>query len=1024
MLAVALLTSLATSPVSAADATREESAPFGIARRVPWTTSHFRGRPEPPPPYRPQRLYSKLRFERTTLLVAGPGGQLFVGERAGKIYSLPADRDADQADLFLDAAALVEPLSSKLGISLGFDSLYGLAFDPDFANNRYCYVCYVVRSRDRAAGRFADGTRVSRVTVSKNDPPVCNPDSEQLIVSWLQGGHNGGCLKFGPDGCLYVSSGDGGEAFPPDGRSSGQDLSTLLSKVLRIDVRRPENGRPYAIPADNPFVSMPDARGETWAYGLRNPWKMSFDRQTGDLWVGDVGWELWELVYRVHKGDNYGWSIVEGRQTVHAERPRGPTPIVPPTVEIPHTEGASVTGGYVYRGSRLPELNGTYIFGDWETRRVWGMKVDGQQLGERYELIDPVVRIVDFAEDEAGELYLLDHDDGSIFTLEPNPDRGKTSNFPRQLSQTGLFESVQQHQPAKGVLPFSVNVEQWSDHATAERLIGVPHSETIRIYPRPRPIPGSQFSRAVDYPADTVLVKTLSLDMVTGEPASRRRIETQVLHFDGRDWQGYTYEWNDQQTDAALVERLGKNRPLEIADTAAPGGKRLQTWHFSSRNECLRCHNPWSEYALAFNVRQLNREHDYGGTNDNQIRTLRHIGILADAFEPSPKKPDEKAPPVLSPEALPRLTPPFDQSADINDRARSYLHANCGHCHRFNGGGSSYIFLTHDLTLDKMKAIGVRPAQGTFGIADPELIAAGDPYRSVLYFRLAKTGPGHMPHLGAKISDPRALTLVRDWIRQLPLMFDDAAKIDRIVALGEAKTGARAEERRKLTEELLSSPSRALLLADAARQERLPAAAKALALELATQSGADPAIGDLFEGFLPEEQRTERLGETFDLATVLNRPGDVARGRQLFHESTVVQCRNCHRVGGKGTSLGPDLDAIGKKYDRAKLLTSILQPSLEIEAKYALYLVETKSGLVHTGLLVDRNDQQVVLKDAQNKQHTIPADDIEGIFPQTKSFMPDLLLRDFTADQAADLLAYLASLRPADGDSSVKASGP
>jgi hypothetical protein len=167
-------------------------------------------------------------------------------------------------------------------------------------------------------------------------------------------------------------------------------------------------------------------------------------------------------------------------------------------------------------------LIGTYIFGDWETRRVWGMKVESQQLGERYELIDPTVRIVDLAEGDDGELYLLDHDNGSIFTLMPNPDRDKTSQFPHQLGQTGIFESVNEHAPAPGVLPFSVNVEQWSDYATAERPIGVPHSETVRIYPKARP----QFRRAVDFPTNTVLLKTLSLDMVAGKPASRKRIKS------------------------------------------------------------------------------------------------------------------------------------------------------------------------------------------------------------------------------------------------------------------------------------------------------------------------------------------------------------------------------------------------------------------------------------------------------------------------------------------------------------------
>jgi uncharacterized repeat protein (TIGR03806 family) len=987
----------------------DEPAPFGLTERTPWTTSNFRGRPEPPPPYRAERLYSKIRFEKTTLLVASRvDDRLFVGERAGKIYSLPRDRGADKAELFLDTAALVERLKTPDTPNLSFESLYGMAFDPEYDKNHYCYVCYVVNQRDRGQGQLADGTRVSRFRVRQSDPPECDPESEELIISWLQGGHNGGCLKFGPDGYLYISTGDGSTAFPPDEHNSGQDMSTLLAKILRVDVRRREDGRAYAIPVGNPFVELAGARGETWAYGLRNPWKMSFDRHTGDLWVGDVGWELWELVYRVNRGDNFGWSIVEGRQPVHAERPRGPTPIVPPTLEIPHTDGASVTGGYVYRGQKLPELEGTYIFGDWETRRVWGVKVDGDKLGERYELIDPTVRIVDFAEDRAGELYLLDHDDGSIFTLARSEAKADENPFPRRLSETGIFQSVARHEPAAGVLPFSVNVEQWSDHATAERLIGVPGSESIRLYSRKQPIPNSQFSRTVEYPLDTVLVKTLSLEMTAGAPTSQKRIETQILHYEGRDWLGYTYEWNDEQTDAVLVERTGKNRTLEIADPQASGGRGTQTWRYASRHECLRCHNPWSEYALAFNIPQLNRQHDYGGVRDNQIRTLKHIGLVTDVDTASAGTAKS---PSRSPESLPKLTPPFDGSADINQRARSYLHVNCGHCHRFNGGGSSYIYLQHELKLADMKAIGVRPTQGTFGIHDAQLLAPGDPYRSVLYYRLAKTGPGHMPHLGARIIDERALKLVHDWIRQLPVMVDETAKIDRLVAMGESTAQARVDERRKVAEELLGTSPRALLLADAMRQGRLPKVAAAVVLETALRSTTDPAIRDLFEVFVPESERIQRLGDTIDPTEILKISGEPARGREMFHESTVVQCRNCHRIGGRGTELGPDLDAIGKKYEPPKLLESILQPSLQIEPKYVMWLVETKSGLVHTGLLVERDAAAVVLKDAQNKTLSVAVDEIEGVFPQNKSFMPESQLRDFTAQQAADLLAYLASLK-------------
>lgn len=1038
--------------------------PYGLEKRVPVTTSRVQGRPEPPPPLKPERLYSKLRFKTTTLIDRLPDtGQWLVGEMTGKIFLLPEDRDADQAQLFLDCQDLVEQLNQKsvYKTPVELEALYATTFDPQFEQNRYCYVCYVVRSKDRSLAQLEGGTRVSRFTVKPTSPAEIDLASEEEIITWLQGGHNGGSLRFGLDGCLYISSGDGGFAFPPDGRRSGQDLSTLLSKVLRIDVRRQENGRNYAIPADNPFVDLDGARGETWCYGLRNPWKMSIDRVTGDLWVGDVGWELWELVYRVNKGDNFGWSVVEGSQPVHAEGQRGPTPIIPATMEIPHTDGASITGGFVYRGKQFPELVGHYVFGDWETRRVWAAKVapDGK-LQEKFEIIDPIVRIVDFAEDKDGELYLLDHDDGSIFSLARNVIPADNRGFPRKLSETGLFSSTPRHKLAPGVLSFSINSEQWSDGAVAERFVAIPGTDPIRLRSKAKIIPGSMFSRAADYPLNSVVCKTLSLDLVAGDPSTRRRVETQMLHFDGREWQGYTYEWNEDQTDATLVDRTGKNRTFQIQDAEAPGGRTTLNWRFSARAECIRCHNPWSEYTLAFNIPQLNRDHDFGGVVDNQLRAYKHIGLMQDiADDADPHEPPGTLPAPKSPEDLPRFAPPFDDSADINARARSYLHANCAHCHRFNGGGSSYIYLMHELSLRDTKAIGTRPTQGTFGIPEAQVLAPGDPYRSVLYFRMSKIGPGHMPHLGAKTVDERGLKLIHDWIRQLPVRLDDAHKIDRLIELHEptvlakeakereklegqtarriatqskretpsdddfvaarkelselsAKSAAdRATERKKLMDELLSTPPRAVMLAEATRQKRLPKETRDQVLELALLPTTDPAIRDLFESFIPAEQRTQRLGDNINPVELLALKGELSRGKQLFHESTVVQCRTCHRIAGKGTELGPDLDSIGKKYDRAKLLESILQPSLQIDPKYKMWLVETKSGQALTGLISKRDDQEIVLRDAQNKVHTVPMSDVEEVFPQTKSLMPELLVRDFTAQQVADLLEYLSSLR-------------
>ena len=295
--------------------------------------------------------------------------------------------------------------------------MYGLAFHPDFERNRQCFVCYTLRGSNPRQPNLADGTRVSRFRVTRTDPPRIDPASEEIVLSFLQGGHNGGDLHFGPDGMLYISTGDAANPNPPDPFNTGQDISDLLSSILRIDVDRKDEGKNYAIPKDNPFVAMKGARPEVWAYGFRNPWRMSFDRQTGELFVGDVGWELWESVHRVEKGGNYGWSAMEGPQPIKSEQV-GPTPIHPALIELPHTIACSVTGGLVYRGKKFPELRGAYVFGDWETRRLWAARFEGDRTKEMPEIARPSVRIVAFGEDQDGELYFLDHDGGTLHTIE------------------------------------------------------------------------------------------------------------------------------------------------------------------------------------------------------------------------------------------------------------------------------------------------------------------------------------------------------------------------------------------------------------------------------------------------------------------------------------------------------------------------------------------------------------------------------------------------------------------------------
>ncbi len=264
---IAALTILAPLFVSASRRCLAADPPrVGIEKRVAWTTSRITGTPDPPLPYVAEHAFPALKFTQCLDLTTAPGSdRLFVVEQAGKIFSFPNKPDVPAADLVIDFAKAIA----------GVEQVYALAFHPNFEQNRYCYVCYI------KAAKLEDGTHVARFRVADTDPPSIDAASETTIITWLSGGHNGCCLKFGPNGCLYISTGDGTDANPPDTLKSGQDLGDLLSSILRIDVDHADDGKNYRIPADNPFVDLKGARGEVWAYGLRNPWRMSFDRQNG-----------------------------------------------------------------------------------------------------------------------------------------------------------------------------------------------------------------------------------------------------------------------------------------------------------------------------------------------------------------------------------------------------------------------------------------------------------------------------------------------------------------------------------------------------------------------------------------------------------------------------------------------------------------------------------------------------------------------------------------------------------------------
>lgn len=937
-------------------------------KRIPWTTSRITGSPEPPPPYQTQRAFPKLTFSAPTDLAYAPGSdRLFIVQQFGKVFSIPNDESCAKPDLAIDLTGELMTLA-KTANAKGVGNVYGIAFHPQFTQNHQVFICYVLDSKTPGKD-LPDGSRVSRFTVSSMDPPRIDPSSEQIILEWQAGGHNGGSIQFGNDGDLYISTGDQGNPNPPDPFNTGQDISDLRSSILRIDVDHPDQGRPYGIPRDNPFVHQEGARPEVYAYGLRNPWRTSFDRSTGNLWVADVGWELWESVHCIEPGGNYGWSIMEGPNPVHPDGKRGPTPIIAPLAALPHTESASITGGVVYRGKKLPALNGCYVFGDWDTRRIWAAKVvDGKRLEAYKQIAQTDQRIVAFTLDPQGEMVVLDYE-GTIQRLVPNPMTGNGS-FPRRLSETGLFASVPDQAPAPGVYGFAPKVEQWVDGASSERFVAIPGKESAgwgKFWDDD--VPG--------WPRDSVLVRTLSV----GAGLSKKRVETQLLHFDGKQWHGYSYAWNEQQSDAELVGADGGEREVVLAGPIP----RKQTWHYSSRAQCMTCHSPWSGFAMAFALPQM---------DENSVARFRELGLI-----PYPK---EGAP---APSKF-KLTSLDDPSASVEAKARSYLHVNCSPCHRMGGGGSAMIDVRADLPLNKTFTINAPANLGTFGIDGAKVICPGDPARSVMLYRLSKMGKGHMPKIGPTVVDERAVELISQWVSQMPQAETMPKKrMEEMGMVAELEAG-----KTQALDQLLTSSSGALSLAMSLGEGRVMGQARELAISKGSAS-PDENIRDLFERFIPEEKRIKRLGMNIDPARLLAMKGNAEQGKKVFFEYSGGLCARCHRINGQGEDFGPELTHIASKYTPPQMLENILQPAKTIDPKYVVYAVRTSKGEDLAGFLMEKSDKEIVLKDSQKQIIRIPMKNVKKMTPQPISAMPEGILGDLTAQQAGDLLEYLKTLK-------------
>ncbi|NNC76438.1 MAG: hypothetical protein HKN77_00665 [Woeseiaceae bacterium] len=649
--------------------------------------------------------------------VANP--RWFLLEKTGLLRVFDA-ANANAFTTYIDLSGVVRTASEG--------GLLGMAFHPDYPSTPEIFLSYTINHT---------GPNMRSVISKFVLDDIAAPGAgtvEHVILQVDQDfdNHNGGDIAFGADGYLYIGIGDGGSGGDPNNRA--QDTRHMLGSFLRIDVLHPNvsyPSNPYVIPADNPFAANPkcgpglnaDDCPEIYAWGLRNPWRWSFDPDTRQLWAGDVGQNSWEEVDIIELGGNYGWRCREG---AHDYNQNGcGTGLIDPVSEYGRDVGGSISGGFVYRGSAIPELVGRYVFADYSTGRIWALLDDGQGGYTNEEFLLLGSGIVSFAVDADGELYFTNVFSGRISKLMPaSGGGGGQDNIATSLSTSGCVDPNDVTQPYAGLVPYDLNAPFWSDAAAKDRYIGLPDGTTITI----------ESNGDWTFPNGTIIVKNFRV--------SGKLIETRHLmrHPDGV-WAGYTYEWNANETEATRVQG-GK-----IADI---GG---QDWIFPSENECMQCHTAAADFALGPETAQLNRDFLYTSTQRtaNQLETLEHIAMFS-APLPGPVN------------TLPVMADPADTSADLGDRARAYLHTNCSQCHRPGAPAPTDLDLRYDTSLVNTNACDAVPQAGDLGITNPRIIAPGDAARSVLSNRMNRRDANGMPPLGSNLVDAEGVALINNWI--------------------------------------------------------------------------------------------------------------------------------------------------------------------------------------------------------------------------------------------------------------------
>jgi hypothetical protein len=725
--------------------------------------------------------------------------RLYVGSRSGVIVSFENDPSAATSEPFMDLSDRVAVVLDGGFLGLSFHPEFGTPGSPDETTfyayySSYCPTTWdgqrYVNDFDNCNPGYPTGPvsgfsntwiRLSRFQAYRDVAAGVwrgDPASEVPLVNIRQynGTHIGGGPVFGNDGYLYVAIGDqyhyetaqdivsnfegGSMRLAVDVTGNG-DGTWSCAAGSHPPIRRMQDvtgnademsGHSYCIPDDNPWPGLAGENfGEYYSIGHRNPHRIALDPVTGMLWSGEVGQSTREEINVIQRGRNYQWPYMEG--LVDGVRPKPETVIgieQPPVIDFVRTEARTIIGGYVYRGTRLPELSGRYIAGDYTTDNLWAITLDINTMTATKDLLTtfPSGSLGTFGQDNNGEIFM-----GDVTGSNPLQQLERIGNPvpdpPALLSQTGALANTENFVVAPAGVPYDL-VPFWSDGAFKQRWLFLPNDGT-----HDTPQEQIAFSQADNwgFPTGTVLMKHFELPIDEVNPDVRMRLETRflVLGDDGEVY-GVTYRWRADQSDADLLTTAASG---EYTIQLEGGGTRQQTWLFPSRNECLQCHTDAAGGFLGLRTHQQNRDFTYPATGrtDNQLRTWNALGMFTPALL------EADIPTFLAGAKL------DDPAASLELRARSWLDSNCSNCHRPETGNRAAMDARLTTPLASQGLVWSRAIDG-LGIADPYLIHPGDPLSSVLYHRVMAAGgsPIAMPPLAKQLAQTEALDVLWDWI--------------------------------------------------------------------------------------------------------------------------------------------------------------------------------------------------------------------------------------------------------------------